>query len=177
MTLVWLTASSMKVFSVTSRSYAKLDLKGVRNLESGLNRMKKQTVDFGFPEPTIHSPSGMTHGHLAKILEYGIRGKIPARPAMRQTVEGLLVDRKGFEEVIKAPMANFLTSKNHIVDAVSRASGHYLSEAYADTMDYWSSVGSSARNNAPLTIDLKGFNKPFEQTGELISSTDYRING
>lgn len=155
---------------MAAKGYAKLDLKGLRDLESGLERVRRQSVDFGYPEATMHSYSGMTHGELATKLEFG-SGNIPARPAFRQTLESLVASKGAFEKVVSVPVRKFLVSRNHISDSIFRSAGEYLSEAYANTMDNW------PRDNAPATRANKGFNKPFEETGELIDSVDYRVNG
>jgi len=156
--------------------HAVLDTSGIKRLQKDLKKLEKGSVDFGYPEPDVHEPSGLTYGHLASILEWGIRDKIPPRPALRQTVETFKTDKTGYETAVKASLERFLESKNRIADAVYRASGEHLSDQYADTMDDWRTIGSRATNNAPLTIDLKGFNKPFEETGELIDNVDYRVN-
>lgn len=159
------------------RTHAVLDTSGIKKLEKDLAKLKSSSVDFGYPTAAVHEPSGLTYGHLASILEWGIRGKIPARPALRQTTEELQTSPTAFESVVKGHFARFLTSNStRFVEPLNRAAGEYLSDYYADLMDDWRTRGDSARNNAPMTIGLKGFNKPFEETGELIANVDYKIN-
>lgn len=159
-----------------TRMKAVLDTSGIKALKRDLKELEASTVDFGYTTPSIHKPSGLTYGHLARILEWGIRGKIPARPALRDTTESLQVSTKRFELAIQQPLSMFLEGSSSALNSLLETSGSHLSSRYSQTMDNWLLNGSRKRDNADDTIDLKGFNKPFEESGELIANTDYKIN-
>lgn len=159
-----------------ARMKAVLDTSGIKALKRDLKQLEKATVDFGYPTPSIHKPSGLTYGYLASLLEWGIRGKIPARPALRDTTESLQVSTKRFELALQGPLSMFLEGSSSSLNNILQTSGSHLSSRYAQTMDNWLLNGSNAKDNAQLTIDLKGFNKPFEESGDLINNTDFKIN-
>ncbi len=56
-----------------------LDTSGIKDLKKRVQKLNGRSVDWGFLEGT-HQGSGLTYASLASILEYGLPGKIPARP-------------------------------------------------------------------------------------------------
>ncbi len=159
-----------------TRMTAILDTRGIKKLEKDLKQLSSSSVDFGYTQPKVHKGSGLTYGHLASILEWGIKGKIPARPALRDTTESLITSKKRFELSIQQPVSMFLYGNSGALNSILDTAGSHLSSRYEEKMDNWLLTGSTAKNNAPLTIGIKGFNKPFEDSGELINNTDYTIN-
>ncbi len=152
----------------------RVDYSGLVDLEKKLKTLESSSVDFGYVNSGIHSGAGIPYASLAALLEWG-NDKIPARPAFRDTIERLKAQRKGFEFFVGPVLGQYITSNTSSPKRVYDEAGSYLSDIYKTTMEDWFIHGSKNRRNAQLTIELKGFNKPYVETGELVNHVDYRI--
>ena len=152
-----------------------LDMSGIVELEKKLAALESKQVDWGYVNGGIHSKAGIPYANLAMLLEYG-GFNIPSRPAFRDSIERLKSNHTAFEFFVQPEVNKYLLSKSQNPHNILKVSGEYLSDRYKGSMEDWVLNGSQNRSNARTTTDLKGFNQPFVETGELISHVDYRIH-
>ena len=153
-----------------------LDTSGIKKLKSKLRSLSNKKVDWGYPEGAgEYSTADMPYAELASMLEWGVRGRIPPRPALRESIEDLQVNRKDFENNIEPYIKDFLISETGSADKVANKSGEYLKESYQHKMEFWYIEGSQNKHNAPLTKALKGHDRPYIDTGELIKNATFNV--
>ena len=158
-----------------------LDLSGIKKLESKLNKLKTKEVDFGYFQSTgTHSTAKMPYASLAWILEEGTRSNeggyaIPPRPALKDLASKLRTSHTEFETEMTPFYKTFLENESQSEISLVRNAAEHLKGRYQYNMEFWYIEGSKNTRNAPLTLALKGHNRPYEDTGELIANADYRI--
>lgn len=152
----------------------RIDFSGLEDLEKKLKTLESSSVDFGYVNSGIHSKAGIPYASLAALLEWG-NDKIPPRPAFRDSIERLKVKHKGFEYFVGPELGRYMMTRTTSPKRVYDETGKYLVDIYRTSMEDWFINGSMNRKNAQLTIELKGFNKPYVETGELVNHVDYRI--
>lgn len=168
------------MISTRTHIKTKLDTSGLEKLKGKLKKIERTEIEWGY-FGGVHSGSGMTYAALAFLLEFGRpatadSGAIPARPAFRQSIQALRLT-SGFDKVLAKAIGGYIRSSSEIApDAFLKPCGAYLAEHYASTMRNWVNIGTIYRHNAPMTIELKGFDQPFVETGELVQAVDYQIN-
>ena len=156
---------------------AHLDLSGIKKLKSKLKKLENKEVEWGFLGGQ-HSTADMTYAALAWLLEEGSRSSeggyaIPPRPAFKQLISQLRTSHVAYEQEVSNAYRQFLEGGNH--HQILRESGEYLTQRHKDTMTSWLVSGSQNQHNAPLTIELKGFDMPFVESGELVQNVTYQI--
>lgn len=153
---------------------AHLNLSGLKKLEQKLVALESKKVEWGYVTPGIHSQAGIPYANLAKLLEYG-GFNIPSRPAFRDHVQKLMTSDVAFKHFVQPSVNKYLSGPSNNPTAIFNTAGGYLAEMYKGSMEDWVLNGSQYRNNHRTTIDLKGFNQPFVESGELISHVNYRV--
>lgn len=150
---------------------AKVDITGLEELKNRIKNLKMAKIDYGFINGE-HSKANMSYATLATILEFGTVD-IPARPAFSASINKLESGRSSFKIVIKKPLGDYIEGEIKDVDHVLDRTGRFLKGTYQDSMFYWVSEGTVAKNNRPFTQSAKGFNQPFVETEELIDNVEY----
>lgn len=153
------------------------DYSGLRALKRDFEIVASKTIQEGFLEGH-HGPSGMTYAQLALMLEEGTRTSsgavhIPARPAFKHAYFSLQ-SSSVFKEYGQLQFTLFCQGKISAGQFLDNL-GTFLRDWHKDIMYTWVTSGTTAMNNAPLTIDLKGFNMPFVHTGELTNNVKYTV--
>jgi len=156
-----------------------LDMKGVKSLKGRLRGLEVRKVKWGYFEGQ-HSSAGMSYAALANLLEEGTRSSsggygIPPRPAFKDSLQSVKHNRSGFERALQGRMSSFVRGVESSPAGVHNLSGTYLKNRYQDSMDFWIMGGSQYQHNAPGTVALKGKDKPFDETGELIRNATFRV--
>lgn len=164
----------MKVCSMGIK--VKLNMQGLKQLEKKTTSLSRRKIKEGFFEGQ-HS-SGVSNAGLALLLEYGRRESsensyIPPRPAFSELIFKLKhtpIFRRYAQKLYKQFLLGEI-SENKFLESL----GEFMAGWHKDIMFNWVSDGTINTSNAPLTIEMKGFNRPFYETGELIDSATYRI--
>ncbi len=155
-----------------------LDLSGLKSLHKKLSTLESKEVEWGFLEGN-HSTAKMPYAELASMLEWGTRGAsgyvIPPRPAFTDLTSKLRTSHIRYESVVKHHFANFLENPNESPYKIWNISGEHLKGRYQESMEFWVINGSQNTSNAPFTVEMKGFDQPYVDTGELIQNVQYKI--
>ena len=152
-----------------------LDMSQLAVFEKKLRGMTQRKIQEGF-SGTHHS--GLTNASLAYMLEEGRRGDIneppiPARPAFKDSLFKLKVEgifQRRAQELYTEYLQGTITQ-----EAFFQSLGSIMVSGHKKTMRNWYLVGSEAKHNAPITIKNKGFDQPFVEDGELVSSVHYEV--
>lgn len=167
------------MISVSTHIKTELDTSGLKRIREKFKRLEKSEIKWGFFGGE-HSTADMSYAALAYLLELGRPGTsdtnaIPPRPAFRQSIQSLRLS-ESFDKVLAKALGEYIKSSGQLSpDAFLKASGEYAQEEYQFTMTNWINVGTVYRHNAPMTIDLKGKDQPFVDTGELVQNVSYQI--
>lgn len=154
----------------------RLNTEGLASLNNKLKSLEKRKIQQGFFD-SQHS-EGVSNAALAFLLEYGRRGTseqshIPPRPAFSEFIFKLKHTPLFFNKAQKLYqkfLLGSITEKQFLEDL-----GLFMTSWHKDIMFNWVSDGSTSTSNAPLTIQMKGFNRPFYETGKLIESSTHRV--
>lgn len=157
-----------------------LNVDGLKHLKQKLNRIRGSKVEWGFLGGE-HSTADMSYAALAWLLETGRRSvsgsgwDIPPRPAFRQSIEEIALG-SSLEQSLSGMLGHYLSpSSNVSSNAFLEATGKFLSQSYEESMVNWRFNGIAYNHNAPMTVALKGFDRPFVETGELTMNVEYKI--
>lgn len=158
-------------------SSVSVDLSGLKKLKKDLKKLESQTVEWGFLYGT-HSKADMSFAALAWLLEEGSRSNsggwsIPPRPAFKSTIS-TIQHSPSFEHEMSKKVGNYIYGKSSSTYLMNEL-GDFAVDLHKDTMLSWITSGSQNRHNSPVTISIKGFDKPFTETGELVQNVKYRI--
>lgn len=158
---------------------SELDLSGLTDLKKRLKKLDKKQLEWGFLEGN-HSQADMSYAALAGILEWGARSSkggwaIPPRPAFTNLVNSLESSHKAYELAVQKLYTEFVLGQTKSPDRILKASGEHITSRHENTMEYWIVGGSQYTSNAPLTVELKGFDQPFMDTGELVQNITYKV--
>lgn len=145
-------------------------------LKSTLSALKKRTdftacVKVGFDE-TPHS-SGFSASELARVLNFGDGGFIPARPFMSIDFPENLKSSGELKELVRFFIESLVESisKKKVLDSM----GEYLAKSLKKFILSNPYSGSSL-GNAPSTIRKKKKDHPLVDTGELASMATYVVS-
>lgn len=146
------------------------DLSVWNNLKKGFIRASSEDVKVGW----INSSYGpdndnLHHAQVAQWIEEGVASQnIPPRPFMRVGLPNALkgVDKESFKALALSVATGEQTLKP------LKAVGVETSKTLAGVMEGWTTP-----MNAPMTIELKGFNNPLVETHELIDEITYMVGG
>lgn len=117
----------------------------------------------------IHRPSGETYGQIASWLENGIPSRnIPARPYLAKS--SVIVSRRVSDDIRRTLV--LLSSPNKRIDqaSIESAFDKVADEAADETRRIILTRSVSVPDNKQSTIDRKGSDRPWIDTGELISA-------
>lgn len=67
-------------------------------VNKGIGRWEHKGFIFVGPKPGIHTPSGLTYQHIARVFEFGTQ-TMPARPLWRPLLAILLLRRKTYRKL------------------------------------------------------------------------------
>ena len=109
-----------------------------------------------------HPNANMTNAKLGATLNYGVPGRIPARPWL---IPGY---KKGERRYVK-------DLKNSIEEGLNLPTAMLKVGALAKDEIQQFMTDLRRPRNAPLTIKHKGFDNPLIDTGVLRSSVDYKL--
>ena len=156
-----------------------LDLSGIKKHKSKMKSLESKEVEWGFLEGQ-HSKADMSYAALAALLEYGSRNPeggyhIPPRPAFRDLIAKLRTNHKQFELVVQGELSKFIEKPLENPNKLLQLSGQHLVNRYQNNMEFWLVSGSKNTHNAPYTIEMKGFDQPFVETGELIDNVKFKV--
>jgi len=158
-------------------SSVKVDLSGLKKLKTHLKKLEAKEIEWGFLYGT-HSKADLSYAALAWMLEEGVRSNfggwsIPPRPAFKSTIS-TIKNTKLFDYEMQKDISNFMYGKvtaNYLLNET----GKFATSLHKDTMTSWISSGSQYKHNSPITIEIKGFDMPFVDTGELVQNVKYQI--
>lgn len=146
----------------------KISVKNSQQMERALkNALTKYrdapAVTVGIHEDTGNHPdANMTNAKLGATLNYGVPGRIPARPWL---IPGY---KKGERRYVK-DLQNSIEEGLNLPTAMLRVGALATGEVQQFMTDL------REPPNAPLTIKLKGSDNPLIDTGELRSSVNYKL--
>lgn len=157
-----------------------LDLSGLKSHLKHMKALEIKSADVGYFSGR-HSKANMSYAELAALLEYGSRSSqggyaIPPRPALRDLASKMRASSAEFEADLSKVIMSYIENNSASTSYLMNETANHFKKRYQYNMYNWRYVGSQNKNNAPLTIALKGFNRPYEETGELIRNVQTRIN-
>ena len=173
--------SSGRFVTKDGRSAAGIDRVLLEETKLGdINRLSKLAntikVSVGFPSTPHRGRPGykgrkgrITNAQLAQILERGsIKGNIPPRPYFETSTR---VRRSGTTRLIEEKLRIMATVPKKFTRAeITKEFQEIADETADDIRKEIFRLGGGAANNAPLTVQLKGRNHPWVDTGELLNS-------
>lgn len=136
-----------------------------------VEKLNNESVSVGhFAESGEHS-SGMSYPELMKLHHTGVPSQgIPARPVLTILFQNNLhlINQPVVQKAIKAYMKSDLSEKAQA--KMLRAIGRHLAQKEVELF------GSTPplTENAQSTRDMKGFDAPLVETGELMEATSYK---
>ncbi len=147
------------------------------NIPKLMKRVKElinKTTEVGyFSSQPNHSESGIGYAQMAAWLEYGTK-KTRAYPLFHRTVE--FFEHPSKSNIIKNSLKGYFNSldSNKQYTIILNSIGKGYAEIIQAGMGKPGRVGNS---NTQSTIDIKGRNEPWIDTGELKQNISYRFNG
>lgn len=139
----------------------------VGQAERAILGLKRSNISVGYSNG-IHQKSGLSYAFLASIMEFGTRdGRIPARPYLRissRIMTSLMSSR------IESELRSMVLSKRKLSKPLIRQRLQPIADDMARrTQSIILKRLAFVANNADATIARKGFDKPWVDTGELVS--------
>lgn len=149
----------------------KVDKSGWNKLKKELLKGSNQEVQVGIVEPTNYGPDNdnLSAAQVWQWQEEGLPAKnIPTRPAIR--VGFMAPIKKGSYDKI------FAESMQRIVEGKSTFKQEYTRIGVQAQVDLKKAVADwDSPRNAPLTVELKGFDNPLIDSGLLYDSIDFKV--
>ena len=138
-------------------------------LKKGFVAAQKQDVKVGWINSSYGSDNdNLHHAQVAQWIEEGVASQnIPPRPYMRVGLPVALryrADKGAFDDLVRA-----VASGKQILTPL-KIVGASVANTLEGVMEGWTTP-----MNAPLTIELKGFNDPLVETHELIDNITYMV--
>lgn len=143
--------------------------RGFSERQRELRKFNRATFAIGVfaEEGSKEYADGTTIADVAAWNEYGVPGKIPARPF----VGGYLEEKRpAIQELLKRLSAGVAAGKYSAEEAAERAGS-----TLAGGMKKRIAEGSAFAPNAPSTVARKGSSKPLIDTGQLRSAITYEV--
>jgi hypothetical protein len=136
-------------------------------LKKGFVAAQKQDVKVGWINSSYGSDNdNLHHAQVAQWIEEGVASQnIPPRPFMRVGLPDAFARGKS-EEAFKQLVISVANGKQTLTPL--KAVGASVANTLEGVMEGWTTP-----MNAPLTIELKGFNDPLVETHELIDNITY----
>jgi len=138
-------------------------------LKKGFVAAQKQDVKVGWINSSYSSDNdNLHHAQVAQWIEEGVASQnIPPRPYMRVGLPDAFNQGKS-EEAFKQLVISVANGKQTLTPL--KAVGASVANTLEGVMEGWTTP-----MNAPLTIELKGFNDPLVETHELIDNITYMV--
>lgn len=143
--------------------------RGFSERQKELRKFNRATFAIGVfaEEGSKEYADGTTVADVAAWNEYGVPGKIPARPF----VGGYLEEKRpAIQELLKRLAAGVAAGTYSAEEAAERAGS-----TLAGGMKKRIAEGSAFTPNAPSTVARKGSSKPLIDTGQLRSAITYEV--
>ena len=150
----------------------KVDKSGWEKLKKELLKGADQEIQVGIVEPTNYGPDNdnLSVAQVWQWQEEGLPAKnIPTRPAIRA----------GFMAPIKKGSYDkmFAESMQRIASGNSTFKQEYTRIGVQAKADLKQAVADwDTPRNAPLTVELKGFDNPLIDSGLLYESIDFKVD-
>lgn len=149
----------------------KVDKSGWNKLKKELLKGSNQEVQVGIVEPTNYGPDNdnLSVATVWSWQEEGLPAQnIPPRPAIR--VGFMAPIKKGSYDKI------FAESMQRIAEGKSTFKQEYTRIGVQAQVDLKKAVADwDSPRNAPLTVELKGFDNPLIDSGLLYDSIDFKV--
>ena len=140
---------------------------GLDKLLAKMKEMAESSIETGYFKQQGEHSSGIMYTDLMKIHEYGLFDNTPERPVRELTLkENHQQDWKFIQSEIKN-----IFYKDYDVDYSFDQIGKYYTEK---ARDIFGNV-NDLTPNAPSTVQLKGFNSPLVDSGDLAMHWSWRI--
>nr|NIQ05155.1 hypothetical protein [Candidatus Korarchaeota archaeon] len=136
----------------------KSDLKGLTKLRNVVKKQASMVADVGHFGNKQHNEDNESIAEISLINQQGT-SKIPARPYMLIALES-----PAFLKEYNKSVERVATGKSTITKELSN-----LSDALKQIMIGVIETSFNLVPNAPITIELKGSNRPLIDTGTLVS--------
>ncbi|MNY03342.1 hypothetical protein D3C86_1359540 [compost metagenome] len=150
----------------------KVDKSGWEKLKKELLKGADQEIQVGIVEPTNYGPDNdnLSVAQVWQWQEEGLPAKnIPTRPAIR--VGFMAPIKKGSYDKM------FAESMQRIAEGKSTFKQEYMKIGVKAKADLKEAVQKwDTPRNAPLTIELKGFDNPLIDSGLLYESIDFKVD-
>lgn len=149
----------------------KVDKSGWNKLKKELLKGSNQEVQVGIVEPTNYGPDNdnLSVAQVWQWQEEGLPAKnIPTRPAIR--VGFMAPIKKGsYDKIFAESMQRIAEGKSTFKQEYTRIGTQAQADLRKAVAD-WDSP-----RNAPLTVELKGFDNPLIDSGLLYDSVDFKV--
>lgn len=156
----------------------KVDKSGWDKIKKNLRQVEIYNVNVGWFEENVYGPdnSNLPMAYVARLNEEGhvngfdslVPGAItPARPFMRVGLMGALkagANKDDFKDMVQA----VLTGKSVLV-AMQKTTNNFERTLRKVMLDW------DTPRNAPLTIEMKGFDNPLVESSELIANVTAKV--
>jgi hypothetical protein len=138
-------------------------------LKKGFVAAQKQDVKVGWINSSYGSDNdNLHHAQVAQWINEGVASQnIPPRDFMRVGLPDAFATGKS-EEAFKQLVISVANGKQTLTPL--KAVGASVANTLEGVMEGWTTP-----MNAPLTIELKGFNNPLVETHELIDNITYMV--
>lgn len=156
----------------------KVDKSGWEKVKKNLQQAATNEVQLGWFPESVYGPenSNLPMATVAQLNEEGhingsdslVPGAItPPRPFMRVGLKGALVagaNKDDFRDMIEA----LLTGKS-VLAAMQKSTGNFERTLRKVMLDW------DTPRNAPLTVEMKGFDDPLVETSQLIANVTAKV--
>lgn len=156
----------------------KVDKSGWEKLKKSLKQADTYTVNVGWFEENVYGPdnSNLPMAYVAKLNEEGhvngfdslVPGAItPPRPFMRVGLKGAFkagANKDDFKDMISA-----LLQGKSVLTAMQKSTTNFERTLRKVMLDW------DTPRNAPLTIEMKGFDDPLVNSSELIANVTAKV--
>lgn len=147
-------------------SKVKANFKSLYSLHTRLKQLENFSTRAGFWKEVYHPNGKLNSAELATILEFGANtegeaGYIPPRPFIKDGAEDSLIELRS---MFLSRFYNFLggagrkTSPRDTLHPMGKVMAKWIGQRI---------LFNSYTRNAPLTIEIKGFDRPLYETGWL----------
>ena len=157
-------------------TYSKIEFKKrdvrLKDVPKFLQGLIENKVSIGVHSTQDRRPKGKSNVDIGFINEFGLQN-VPARPFVRlylypeKTYRVMNEYRNRYNEQIKQGLKTPIKSAKDILNDVGRIGQTEMRDIIlSNTM---------LTPNAPLTIELKGFDYPLVETGRLVNAIKYKV--
>ena len=150
----------------------KVDKSGWAKLKKELLKGSNQEIQVGIVEPTYYGPDN-DNLSVAQVWQWQEEGlpaqNIPTRPAIR--VGFMAPIKKGsYDKMFAESMQRIASGNSTFKQEYTRIGVQAKSDLKQAVADW------DTPRNAPLTVELKGFDNPLIDSGLLYESIDFKVD-